>query len=128
MAPLLGMMSLLCGLFFLFGMPVIAAFFAWEYRRLGKLPTGFLVSVVMIVVFYASAGLIWHLGTTDWNLSFLTTLEASVDAEKYGHPVEHRAETMVVWLLIYSTFTAVVAGVVTPAVRRAWRRRKRLPA
>ena len=125
MAPLLGLISLLCGFWFLFVMPVIAAAFAWEDRRSRKLSTILLVAVVMLVTFYISAGLIWRLGTADWNLSFLTTLEASANAEKYGHPVESRAERMVAWLLIYSTFIAAVAGVVTAAVRHSWVKRQR---
>jgi hypothetical protein len=115
MAPLFGLVSLLCGFWFLLGMPITAAVFAWQDRRSRKLSTGLLVAVVMLVVFYISAALIWRLGTADWNLSFLTTLEASVDSEKYGHKVEHRAEVIVVWLLVESTSTAVLAGVVTTA-------------
>ncbi len=54
-----------------------------------------------------------------------TMLEASINAEKYGHPVESRAERIVAWLLIYSTFTAAVAGVVTAAVTHSWIKRQR---
>ncbi len=125
MAQLLGLISFLCGLWFLWVMPVIVAALAWENRRSRKLSPGLLVAVVMLFGFYISAGLIWSLGAADWNLSFLMTLEASVNAEKYGHPVESRAERIVVWLLIYSTFTAVVAGVVTAVVRHSWVKRQR---
>ena len=128
MAQLVGLISLLSGLWFLFGMPVMAAVLAWQDRRSRKLSTGLLVAVVMLTVFYISAGLIWRLITTDWNLSFLVTLEASVNAEKYGHPVEHRAEVMLVSLLLVSTLTAAVAGAVTAAVRRLWIRCRRAAA
>jgi len=111
MPPPLGLLTILCGVWFLLGMPIVTAAFGWEYCRRGKMnATGLVVAVVMLVVFYVSAGLIWTLASADWHLSFLATLEASVNAEKYGHAVEHRAETMVVWLLIFSTFMALVAG------------------
>jgi hypothetical protein len=127
MAPLLGMLSLFCGLWFLIGMPLIAVSIAWEHRRTRKLTTGLLVSVVMIAVFYLSAVIIWRLGTRDWNLSFLQTIDASVNSEKYGEPVEHRAERMVSWLLIYSTFIAAVSGAATACSRRRWLRRRHPP-
>jgi hypothetical protein len=120
MAPLIGLLSLLCGIWFLLGMPVVSAVFALEYRRSRRRLTSLLVAVVMLVVFYVSAGLIWRLGTTDWHLSFLATLEAAGDAEKYGHPVEHWAELMVVWLMLGSTLAAAIAGLFTAVARRSW--------
>ena len=125
MAPLLGLLSLLCGYGFLVVMPVVVASLAWQNRRIKKLSTGLLAAVVMLLVFYVSAGLIWTLGTRDWNLSFLTTLDATVNAKKYGHPVESRAERMIVWLLLYSTMAAVFAGAVTAAARHSWIKRQR---
>jgi hypothetical protein len=112
MAPLLGLVSLLCACFFLVVLPVIVAVLAWQDRRVKKLSAGLLTAVVMLVVFFTSAVLLWSLGTADWKLSFLTTLEASVNAEKYG-PIESRAERIVVWLLIYSTMAAGLAGAAT---------------
>jgi len=118
MAPLIGLLALVCGLWFLLGMPAVAAAFAWEHRRNGGKRRGLLVAVVMLVVFHVSAILIWRMGTADWNLSFPATLEASVNSEKYGHPVEHRAEVMVVWLLLYSALAAAAAGAITAALIR----------
>jgi hypothetical protein len=123
MAPLLGLLTILCGLWFLLGMPTVVTAFGCEYRRSRKMNTGFVVSVVMLVVFYMSAALIWRLGSADWRLSFTTTLEASVNAEKYGHAIEHTAETMIVWLLMFSTIAALIAGATTAVVHAAIRRR-----
>jgi len=81
----------------------------------------------MLVAFYTSAAVIWKLGTADWSLSFLTTLDASVNAAKYGHPVEHRAEVRIVWLLLASTLVAATVGIFTALVRRP-RSGRRLPA
>jgi hypothetical protein len=106
-------------------MPVIVAVLAWQDRRVKRLSAGLLTAVVMLVVFFTSAVLLWSLGTADWKLSFLTTLEASVNAEEYGHPIESRAERIVVWLLIYSTMAAGLAGAVTAAVWHFWTRHRR---
>ncbi len=126
MGPLLGLLSLFCAYWFLVVMPVIAAVFAWQDYRIKKLSTALLTVIVMIAVYFASAVLIWTLGTADWKLSFLATLEASVNAEKYGAAIESRAERMVIWLLIYSTLAAALAGAVTPAARYAWTRWRRV--
>jgi pheromone shutdown protein TraB len=104
-------------------MPIVTADCAWEYHRGRKTHAGLVIAVVMLVVFYISAGLIWTVVSADWGLSFLTTLEASVNSAKYGHPVEHRAETMVAWLLMLSTLAALVAGAVAAVVDAEIRRR-----
>ena len=123
MAPVLGLLSILCGLWFVLGMPAIAAVLAWKCRRGRKMHMALIVSLVMLAIFYLSAGLIWRLGTADWSLSFLATLEASVNSVKYGHAAEHRAERMVVWLLTYSTLLAVAAGATAAAGYAKIRRR-----
>ena len=48
----------------------------------------------------------WQLVSSQWTLPLWTTLKAAGDAEKYGHPVEHDAEGIVVML----TFAAVLGG------------------
>ena len=129
MAGLIGLTCFLSGLWFLFGMPVVVAVFAWKYRRTRTLPTGLLVAVVMLVAFYASALSLWRLFTTTyWNLSFLTTLDAAANAAKYGHPVEHGAEVLLVWLVVVSTAAAAVTGAATAAIRKSWTRRRRIAA
>lgn len=56
----------------------------------------------------ASGLVVWHLIPSEWTLPFWTTLEAAGNAQKYGHPVEHYAECIVVLLL----FTAVLGGAI----------------
>jgi hypothetical protein len=46
-----------------------------------------------------------------WTLSLWETFAASVNLDKYGHPVEHYAELTVVWIL----FGAVVGAMATGA-------------
>ena len=129
MAPLIGMACLLSGLWFLIGMPVVLAIYAYRYRRTRRLPSGLLVAAVMLIVFYVSATLLWReFAFHYWRQSFLTALDASVNAAKYGHPIEHTAEVLLVWLLIVSTLSAVAAGAVTGAVRHVWARHHRLTA
>jgi amino acid transporter len=126
MAPLIGMACLLSGLWFLIGMPVVVVVYADKCRRTRRLPTGLLVAAVMLIVFYVSAALLWReFARHYWHQSFLTALDASVNAAKYGHEVEHTAEVLVVWLLIVSTFSAVAAGAVTGAVRHLWIKHRR---
>jgi len=129
MAPLIGLACLLSGLWFLLGMPVVVAVFAWKYRRTRTLPTGLLVAVVMLVAFHATAVSVWRAAITSyWDLPFLTTFEAAGNARKYGEPVEHGAEGLLVWLIVASTAAALVAGAVTAAIRKAWTRRRRIAA
>jgi hypothetical protein len=51
---------------------------------------------------------VWALLPRDWTLPFWTTLAASVNAAKYGHPVEHYAQGVVVAMM----FFAVVGGII----------------
>jgi hypothetical protein len=54
----------------------------------------------------ASGYVAWQLVPSEWTLPFLTTLEAAVNADKYGHAVEHYAENVVVMI----TFAAMLGG------------------
>jgi ketosteroid isomerase-like protein len=118
-APLIGLAGLFSGMGFLFGMPVIAAAFAWKYYRSRKLPTGLSVAIVMILVFWVAATQLWRYVTAHyWNMSFMTALEAAGDAARFGHPIEHTAEVLVVDLVIFSTLLAFAAGAITFAVCR----------
>jgi len=53
---------------------------------------------------------IWTLVPRDWPLGFWTTLAATVNAEKYGHTLEHAAEGIVIWMLFAATACAVIGG------------------
>jgi uncharacterized protein (TIGR02246 family) len=125
-APLIGLACVVSGLWFLVGMPVVVAVLAWKYSRRRELPRGFLVSVAMLIVFFAVATLLWrYLASHYWNLSFLTALHAAGDAARYGHPVEHTAEVLVANLLIVSTLSAAAAGAIAGGVRHLWVRCRR---
>ena len=49
---------------------------------------------------------VWHAMPSAWTLPFWKTLEASVNAEKYGHPIEHYAQGVVMALV----FSAPLGG------------------
>jgi hypothetical protein len=129
-APMLILLAacFLGGLYFLFGMPAIIAILVHEYRRTRKLTTNLLASLFMLCAFYISAILTWFLTTSDWNLSFPTTLKAAGNAAKYGHSIEHASQGLLSVLLIISTLSAVAAGIVTIAARYALYRYRRLRA
>ena len=57
-----------------------------------------------------------------WDMSFWTTLGASVQSGKYGHPVEHKAEGILIWVLFFSVSSATAAGMAAVAVTKLRRR------
>ena len=75
-------------------------------RRLAPVwvPVGTFCGYVAGVLF------VWTLVPHDWTLPFWTTLAATVNAEKYGHPVEHAAEVIVIWMLFAGVTGAVIGG------------------
>jgi len=70
------------------------------------------VSTTMMLGFLVGGILSWNLIAFYWDMPLWTTLKASVDAETYGHPVEHRAEVILIWVLFFSVLSALVVGVV----------------
>jgi len=125
-APLMGLASLFSGLGFLFGVPIVAAAFAWKYYRSRQVPTGLPITIAMVLVFWVATTLLWrYISAHYWNMSLMTALHAAGDAARFGHPIEHTAEVLVVDLLIFSTLLALAAGAITFAARRLWIRHSR---
>ena len=75
-------------------------------RRLGP------VRVVAGMVSGYVAGMLffWALVPRDWPLGFWTTLAATVNAEKYGHPVEHAAEGIIDAMLFAAVVGSLIGG------------------
>jgi hypothetical protein len=114
--------SVISALYFLVGMPVVLAVLARKYRQSRKWTTNLVVSIAMILAFYISAVVAWIVLTpAQWNLSFLTTIKAAGDSETYGK-LEDTAEYLLVNLLLISTISTILAGLVTAAVRGTWAR------
>jgi hypothetical protein len=53
---------------------------------------------------------VWALVPRGWTLWFWTTLAAAANAEKYGHPVEHYAEGIVVAMMFCGVVGAIAGG------------------
>lgn len=77
-------------------------------RRMTRAAATVLIAVSFALGSYAGGALVWSQVPAEWELPFWTTLEASVDSERYGHAVEHAAENILVFV--------VVAGVVCGAL------------
>jgi hypothetical protein len=56
--------------------------------------------------------LAWYSVPSEWTLPFQATLEAAVNAAKYGHAIEHSAEH----ILVFVTFACVVGGAVCAGI------------
>ena len=88
--------------------------YPWSLRA----PTGGLCGYVAGVLF------VWTIVPRDWTLPFWTTLAASVNAAKYGHPVEHYAEGIVVAMMFCGVVGAAFGGTVTHIARGLLRQRR----
>lgn len=86
-------------------------------------PYPFRVVAGILCGFIAGALFVWSLVPSDWKLPLSTTLGATVNAEKYGHPVEHAAEGIVIWMLFAAVAGAVVGGFAAHIARNSLRNR-----
>ena len=86
-------------------------------------PSGLAIPTMMVIAFFLGGILSWNLIPFHWDMSFWTTLTASVQSEKYGHLVEHKAEGILIWVLFFSVAGAVLTGVAAVAATKV---RKRL--
>ncbi len=119
MGSVVGVFCLLGGIWFLIGMPLMVVFGTWGFYRKTRWPAVFMVAAVMLLVFYGSAGLIWILLSADWSLSFFSTFQATISPGKYGTEVVHRADVILISLLIFSTLAAVAAAAIAAAIARS---------
>ncbi|MBZ5632694.1 MAG: hypothetical protein LAO55_06135 [Acidobacteriia bacterium] len=67
------------------------------------------IALAFVLGSCAGGFLVWNLAPSGWSMSFWTTLQASVNAEKYGHPIEHAAEN----ILVVVTFASVLCGLLS---------------
>jgi hypothetical protein len=114
----------LATVYFMLGMPVFVAVLARKYQRDRTLTTNLAVSIVMLVAFYISVVLTWLLSTRGWELSFVQTIKAAGDSRTYGK-FEDGAEHILIWLMLVSAFSTIVAGLVSALVRHLWLRSHR---
>ncbi len=114
------------GLMLLIAMPVwllAQVFLAIRTRRWqGMLAAGFCVAGTL-----GGGMLAWNLVPSDWTASFPTTLAASVDAQRYGHTMEHAAENIVAMVLFASVVCGVLSGLAAALGTRLAARLKHRP-
>jgi hypothetical protein len=75
-----------------------------------------------VVGYLAGGALVWSLVPSQWHLSFWETVAASVDAEKYGHLIEHYAQGTVVMILCACMAGAVISGTLAGITARLLKR------
>lgn len=110
---LLGTMALLAG-----ALTFVVA--AVANRRLGPV----LVPAGILCGYIAGGLLVWSLIPREWTLPFWTTLAATVDAEKYGHPVEHYAEGIVIGMMFGGVVGSFMGGVSVHVAGKVFRQRR----
>ena len=97
---------LVCAFVLFFTMPIAFVALTCNYLFTGNYRRGVLITGSFVLGAVASGFLVWHLVPSGWTLPFWTTLAATVDAEKYGHPIEHQAEQIMTVLF----FAAALGG------------------
>ena len=67
----------------------------------------------MLLAFFVTVSLLWkYISAQEWNLSLSQAFQAAGDTARYGNPVEDTSEDVLVGLLVLSTFSAAVAGII----------------
>jgi hypothetical protein len=109
MAVVLSLFLLLAAVFFIALLPVALAVLAVRFARSGRRPTALIPAFVMWVGYWIGGLGSWALVAPRWPMPFWQTLAASVDAETYGHPLEHQAENILVFVLFAAVLTALAS-------------------
>jgi hypothetical protein len=97
---------LICSFIVFITMPVAFVVLGGIYLFTGERGRGVLIAGFFVLGALASGFAAWQLVPSAWTLPFWTTLKATVDAEKYGHAIEHYAEGVVMMM----TFAAMLGG------------------
>jgi len=121
-APLILVQLLLLASLLLFvTAPLAFVALVCSYLFTGERGRGAMVTGAFVVGAAACGFVVWHLVPSSWTLPFWTTLEATVDSETYGHPVEHAAEQIMMVLMILA-LAGGVAGAGAAALGTRQRR------
>jgi hypothetical protein len=80
------------------------------------------IYATIVTAFLVGGILSWNLIPFHCDMPFWTTIKASVDAETYGHPVEHKAEGILIWVLFGSVLSAMIAGAAAALAGGLWNR------
>ena len=90
--------------------PIAAiVFLASLFRRRDRLNG--LAALAVLIGFFACGIVGWALVPPQWTASFWTTVDASMNAAKYGSAFEHTAERVLMHFFFPAVLGAVAAGV-----------------
>ena len=83
-----------------------------EHRRTGGNRVRILVLALIAAAYLIGGVAGWLLRPPQWTMSFAQTFEAALNAEKYGHELEHTAERVLMYPLYMAALCsiAVLAG------------------
>lgn len=109
---------LLGGAFFLLVLPVVLTVLTIQFVRTGKRSAVLLPALITWVGFWLGGLATWTMIAQRWSMTFWQTLAASVDAETYGHPLEHQAESILVFVLFAAVVTALMSWGTTWVARK----------
>lgn len=109
------------GLLLATGLPVAAAVLALKSHLTPKTRRRLRLALVSSIAFYIGLAICWRLLTPGWHLPVWTTIQASVDSETFGHPVEHQAENLLCWTLLGAEMLSFAATGLTSFVLRGRR-------
>ena len=100
--------------------PIVLVLLVVEHLRTRKYRRGVIVALSLVIGFCGGGVLAWILFSSNWGMPFWTTLEASVNAERYGHMVEHTAENILVGVLVACKCGGVLTGTLAAVGTTVW--------
>lgn len=78
------------------------------------------VAGLLLLGFVLGGAIGWANRPDAWTMPLWRTFEASVDSDKYGHPVESQAERVVLYFLFGGVLGTAMAALAAPVVLRYW--------
>jgi len=83
---------------------------------------GALISGCFLAGALLSGEAVWRLALADWTLPFWTTVEASGNAMKFGHPLEHAAENNLCAVIVAALFGGLLGAAAAALAARMIRK------
>jgi hypothetical protein len=102
-------------LILMIAMPIVLAVLVCMRLRTRGCGRGVLVALSFVLGACGGGILTWNLVPSDWSMPFRTTLEASVNAEKYGHVIERAAESILTVVTFACVFCGILSGITAAA-------------
>ena len=103
---------------------LVPLFSLLDDRHRSRRAVNLLTGSAILLGYFGGGTEIWWFVPPEWHLSFWETLAASVNARKYGHPVEHYAESILVLMLLACVVGAVISAALAATAIRLLKRRQ----